>query len=202
MRLGLLGGTFDPVHYGHLLLAEYCRTECELDNVWFIPAAIAPHKTDNDSTPPQQRVEMLELAIAGHEAFEICGIEVDRGGVSYTVETLRELTASSPQKELFLLLGADSLLDLPNWKEPKQICSLATLLVVSRPTIAPPDFDCLKAIASPTQLERVQKHHVQMPSIGISSSEIRRRVANGLSIRYQTPRAVEKYIAANQLYRA
>lgn len=199
MRLGLFGGSFDPVHYGHLLLAECCREECGLDQVHFLPAAVPPHK-QWDLTAAQPRVEMLELAIAGHTAFSVSRYEIERGGVSYTVDTLRYYHAENPGSEFFLLLGADMLLDLPFWHEASEVCRLAIPVVAARPGFAAPDFSCISEIASPEQIARFQRHQVTMPQIGISSTEIRRRVAAGLSIRYWTPRAVEKYIEEHGLY--
>ncbi|HQU44730.1 MAG: nicotinate (nicotinamide) nucleotide adenylyltransferase [Planctomycetia bacterium 21-64-5] len=201
MRLGLFGGTFDPVHLGHLLLAEYCREQCRLDAVWFVPAAEPPHKQRPDLTPARQRIEMLQLAIGGHEAFLVCTREVERGGVSYTVDTLGELAAEQPSRPLFFLLGGDSLADLPRWREPAKICELAMPVVVARPGSPPPDYTSLSSLVSAERLEQIRAHQVDMPQIGLSSREIRRRVAAGLSIRYQTPRAVEKYIETASLYR-
>ena len=125
MRLGLLGGTFDPIHYGHLLLAECCREQCRLDAVWFLPAAVPPHKQDRALTPAAQRIEMLELAIAGNAAFSVCRYETDRGGVNYTVDTLTHFREEDPSRELFLLLGADMLFDLPHWRNAAKVCELA-----------------------------------------------------------------------------
>src|SRR5690349_9388812 len=109
MRLGLLGGSFDPVHYGHLILAECCREQCHLDAVWFVPAAIPPHKQNHTLSAAADRIEMLKLAIGGHEAFSVYTGEIDRGGVSYTVDTLQQLHDEQPDRELFFLMGADSL---------------------------------------------------------------------------------------------
>jgi len=201
MRLGLFGGSFDPVHYGHLLLAEYCREQCRLGEVWFLPAAVPPHKQGRELTPAKARIEMLELAIAGHEAFAVNRYEVERGGVSYTVDTLRHFRDEDPRRELFFLLGVDMLHDLPHWREAEQICQLATPVVVCRPPAVEPDFDSLAGLASPHEIDRIRRHQVDMPQIDVSSTEIRRRVAEGLSIRYQTPRAVEKYIETHGLYR-
>ncbi|MFH1922124.1 MAG: nicotinate-nucleotide adenylyltransferase [Planctomycetota bacterium] len=200
MRLGLFGGSFDPVHYGHLLLAECCREQCRLERVLFLPAAVPPHKQDRRLTPASARVEMLQLAIAGHAAFDVNRYEVDRGGVSYTVETLRHFRGEDPDGELFLLVGADTLHDLPHWREAERVCQLAIPLVVRRPGAGEPDFGCLAGLVSPERIERIRRHQVDMPQIDSSSSEIRRRVGAGLSIRYQTPRAVEKYIETHQVY--
>lgn len=202
MRLGIFGGTFDPVHFGHLLLAEYCREACRLDAVWFMPAAQPPHKQRGDLTAARQRVEMLQLAIGGQTAFAVCEREIQRGGVSFTVDTLEELAGEDPRRELFLLLGADSLADLPGWREPRRVCELATPVVVRRPGSAEPDYGCLAGLAPPERLAYFRQRQVQMPQVDLRSREIRRRVAAGLSIRFQTPRAVEQYIAAAGLYLA
>jgi nicotinate-nucleotide adenylyltransferase len=207
MRLGIYGGTFDPVHYGHLLLAESCREQRALDAVWFLPAAVPPHKRQRELAPAEQRVEMLELAIAGHSAFSVCRLEVDRGGVCYTVDTLAELKQHDPNRELFFLMGADSLRDLPTWKEPARLCELAQLVIVQRslvggdPDASQIDLSALEGILSAKARERIQANLVNMPRIDLSSSDIRASVAAGRSIRYQTPRAAEKYIETHGLYR-
>ncbi len=200
VRLGLFGGTFDPVHLGHLLVAECCREQAGLDEVWFLPTAVAPHKRDRQPAPAENRVEMLQLATAGHPAFSVNGYEVDRGGVNYTVDTLAHFQEVYPQAEFFFLLGADMLHDLPHWRQAARVCELASAVVVRRSGVAEPDFDCLAEVATPEQIQRFRHHQVEMPSIGISSTEIRRRVAAGKSIRYQTPRAVEEYILSHGLY--
>jgi nicotinate-nucleotide adenylyltransferase len=201
MRLGIFGGTFDPVHYGHLLLAEWCRESCALDEVWFVPAAVAPHKTHHVAAEAAARIEMLKLAIGGHPAFVLSTIETDRGGVSYTVDTLAAIHAQRPDAELFLLMGSDSLADLPQWRAPGQICELATPVVVHRSGNPAPDFSPLAPFVDSIRLETIREMVVPMPLVELSSTEIRRRAAAGKSIRYQTPRAVEMYIAAHALYR-
>jgi nicotinate-nucleotide adenylyltransferase len=202
VRLGVFGGSFDPVHYGHLLLAECCREQCALDQVWFMPAATAPHKSGTTVTEAADRIEMLRLAIAGHEAFDVSTLEIDRGGLSYTVDTLAEISRTQPGAELFLLMGADSLVDMATWREPERICELATPLVVERPDLAAADTAPLAAILAASVIERIEGHRVAMPAVGYASSEIRRRAAAGVSIRFRTPRAVEKYIDTHGLYRA
>jgi nicotinate-nucleotide adenylyltransferase len=200
MKLGIFGGTFDPVHYGHLILAECCRAEHGLDEVWFLPAAVPPHKQQRELTPVAVRIEMLKLAIAGHAAFSVCTYETDRGGVNYTVDTLSRIRDEDPSRELFFLMGEDMLLDLPHWREPARICELTVPVVVHRAGMPPVDFSCLNVVAAADRIEKIRRHQVEMPEIGISASEIRRRVAAGKSIRYLTPRAVEKYIEAHGLY--
>ncbi len=200
MRLGLFGGTFDPVHYAHLLLAECCREQCRLDRVVFVPSAVPPHKRGLDVTSGPARIEMLQLAIAGHEQLAISAFEVDRGGVNYTVDTLRHFRDEEPGAELFFLLGADMLHDLPTWREADRVCELATIVAVRRAGVAEPDFTCLASLVRPERIELFRRRQVEMPAMGLSSTEIRRRVAAGLSIRYMAPRAVEKYIEAHGLY--
>ncbi len=207
MRLGIFGGSFDPVHYGHLLLAECCREQCGLDEVWFVPAAVPPHKQQASLTAADHRVEMLRLATGGDTAFAVSTLELDRGGLSFTVDTLAKIHEDQPGDDLFLLLGADSLADLPNWREPARICELALPVGVRRPAIvgssAPePDFQVLAPLVSAERLNLIRRQHVEMPVIGLSASEIRRSVAAGRSIRYRTPRTVERYIKTHGLYRS
>jgi nicotinate-nucleotide adenylyltransferase len=199
MRLGLFGGTFDPVHYGHLLLAECCREQCALDQVWFVPCGQPPHKR-RELTPGHERVEMLQLATSGYAPFSVCSLEIDRPGTSFTVDTLAEIRQSQSEAELFFLMGADSLHDLPGWREPARILELATLVVVRRPQTPPPDFSLLAPLllAEPGTARRDLV--VDMPQLDYSSKVLRDRVAAGQSIRFRTPRAVEKYIETHGLY--
>jgi len=190
MRLGIFGGTFDPVHLGHLILAEQCREQARLEQVLFVPAAQPPHKP-RPQAPFAQRVEMLQLAISGNPAFRVDELEGERSGPSYTADTLAELRRRRPGDELFLIVGADSLRDLPAWYQPQRIAELATLVVVARPE-APPLHD----LGGAFRCERVE-----MPLIGIASRELRHRLAEGRSVRYQVSRAVEAYIVDKALYR-
>jgi nicotinate-nucleotide adenylyltransferase len=202
MRLGIFGGSFDPVHYGHLLLAETCREQCRLDRVWFMPAALPPHKQSRVLAPAKARVEMLELAISGNERFAVSTLELDRTGVSYTVETLRAITTQQPVDELFFLMGADSLHEFATWREPAEICRLAIPVVVHRADSPPPDFTVLSKLVSPERLAKIRAHQVEMQIIDLSSTDLRLRAAEGKSLRYRTPRAVEKYIETQGLYRS
>jgi nicotinate-nucleotide adenylyltransferase len=199
MRLGLFGGTFDPIHLGHLILAEGCREACRLDRVWFIVAGAPPHKPGH-RTAVAHRLEMVRIAIAGHPAFEASDIETRRPGPHYSVETLEEIHRQRPADELFFLIGADSLADLPHWRDPRRIATLVTVVVVERPATttatAQPSAPCwpdLGAAARPFQM-------VKIPPIGIASKDLRRRIAENRSIRYQVPRGVEAYIDAHGLY--
>lgn len=202
MRVGIFGGTFDPIHYGHLLLAECCREQCQLDVVWFLPTSVPPHKQNAEITAADHRLEMLSLAIAGNSSFAINRHELARGGVNYTFETLDYFHREDPGRELFFLMGGDSLVDLPTWREPSRICELATLVAVRRPGMAEIDWKALGGCLSETQIERIQQQVVEMPRIDLSACEIRRLAAEGKSIRYRVPRAVEMYIESHRLYRA
>jgi nicotinate-nucleotide adenylyltransferase len=141
------------------------------------------------------------LALAGNSSFLVSRYETDRGGVNYTAATLAHFQEEDPGRELFFLLGADMLRDLPKWREPGRICQLALPVAVGRAGEPPVDFGPLAGLVSPERLDLIRQHKVEMPAIGLSGSEIRRRVAAGLNIRYRTPRAVEKYIEAKGLYR-
>jgi nicotinate-nucleotide adenylyltransferase len=201
MRLGILGGTFDPVHFGHLLLAECAREQLRLDAVWFLPAAVAPHKKEREITPAPLRVEMLELATTGNEAFSVCRYEADRGGVNFTVETLAHFRQEDPGREIFFLMGSDMFHDLPHWHNPAEICRLALPVHVHYPGMDEKDFSWLTPLASPERMEAIRASQVEMPRIDIHASAIRRRVAAGLSIRYYLPRAVEEFVISHRLYR-
>jgi len=199
MRVGIFGGTFDPIHFGHLLLAEQCREQCQLDEVWFLPAKIPPHKQEKTLTNEKSRVDMIEFAIAGHSQFCVEKIELERESISYTVETLQALKQRDAGHEFFLLIGADSLLEFQTWREPDRIVELATLVAVNRDSAGSVEEESLRQSLGDEIFSRLEL--VKMPDIAISSSEIRIRVHKGKSIRYMTPRAVETYIDQNTLYR-
>ncbi len=190
MRIGIYGGSFDPIHFGHLLLAESAREQLQLDTVVFMPAGIAPHKQQDKTTSPAARLDMLKLAIGGQSAFEVSDLEIKRGGISYTVDTLTELRAQYADAELILLVGADTLVDMPNWKDPERIVSLANIGVVER----------TGSQVEMHSLPGAEILRVTMPRIDLSSRQMRTKVEHRKSIRYCTPRAVEKYIEAAGLY--
>lgn len=199
MRLGIFGGTFDPIHMGHLVLAEQCREQCQLDEVWFVPAAQPPHKLSAAITPAKPRCDMIEFAIAGNSAFRLSPIELDRDGPSFTVTTLEQLHVEDPTRELFLLIGADSLRDLAHWREPTRIMELATIVAVNRGDRPLPDRSELIAVCGDFAEKRIVS--VTMPGIDLSATDIRTRISTGKSIRYLVPRAVEAFIREHSLYR-
>ena len=201
MRLGILGGSFDPVHNGHLLLAECCRDQALLHEVWFLPAAVQPHKPHGPVASDSDRVEMLRLATRGREGMTVCPHEIDRGGVSYTVDTLRHLHAEQPDAEFFFLMGADTLHDLPNWRDPAEVLRLATPLVVQRPGEPEPNFGLLKDLADGQQLETIRQAVVEMPPTDISSSEIRRRLAAAEPCADDLPPRVWEFLDRRGIYR-
>jgi nicotinate-nucleotide adenylyltransferase len=200
MRIGIFGGSFDPVHRGHLTLAESCRMQAALDRVWFVPAAHQPFKPDGPFASNTDRLAMLEIALADNEAYEISTLEIDRGGMSYTMDTLLTVESLVPKAQLFLLLGADSLVDFPYWRRPADICRVATPLVVNRAGERPPNFEHLEGIVSAERLSEIKSAQVEMPPQPISSSEVRRLVATGGEWEAKVPQGVAQYIRDHKLY--
>jgi nicotinate-nucleotide adenylyltransferase len=198
-RVGILGGTFNPPHLAHLVCASEAASQLGLDRVLLTPVALAPHKDMSEVDPgAEERLALCRLAVQGDERLDVCDIEVRRGGPSYTVDTLRELHARTPEDDLTFILGGDIALGLPSWHEPETVLSLATLAVAERsgaergdviarlqesfPGIEPPRF-------------------FDMPRLDVSSSQIRRRIADGRPIRYLVPDPVAERIARRKLYR-
>ncbi len=191
-RLGVLGGTFDPVHIGHLLLAQYVQEKMRLDAVLFIPAADPPHKEGRtDMAPAAARLAMVELAIQGFPRFRASRIELDRSGKSYTYDTLEKLRADCPGSELYLILGSDNAAQMSTWYKPNGILELCTVVAGSRPTTS---VQVDSALAQ-------RMVAINSPVIEVSSTQIRRRLSQGLSIRYMVPEKVEGYIEEKGLYR-
>lgn len=200
MKLGIFGGSFDPVHFGHLMLADAAREAAGLDQVIFVPADISPLKPDGPRAKDRQRLEMLQLALGGNESFTLSEMELKRDGISYTVDTLEQLHAERPDDELFLMVGADSLQDFGKWKDTRRICELAIPLVAARHGSSA-NLDRLSEFVNADRLAEIKAHAFEFPIIELSSTELRQRVAAGQSIRYRTPRAVECYIQNAKLYR-
>lgn len=197
-RIGILGGTFDPPHLGHLVIAEEARWQLGLEEVLFVPAGQPWLKSRREISDPKHRLEMLRLALAFNPHFRVSDIEIQRSGLSYTVDTLRALKEKRGEgAEFYFILGWDALASVPMWKEPEEIIRLCFLVAVGRPGSRKPKLSEL-AQAVPGIEERVI--FLQTPQIGISSTEIRRRASQGLSLRYLVPEAVEKYIREHKLY--
>lgn len=195
MRLAILGGTFDPVHYGHLRLAEEAREAANLERVLFVPASVSPFRTTEPLSTAESRVQMVRLAVQHNPHFEVSEIEVRRGGVSYTIDTVRAIRQQHPEAELFLILGADALQGFMDWREPHSIAQECRLLVGVRP-----HYDLQNALE---QLPEPIRQRVQLVSttlMGISASDIRQRIRTGRTIRYLTPQDVIEYIQRYRLY--
>ncbi|HYM16152.1 MAG TPA: nicotinate-nucleotide adenylyltransferase [Dehalococcoidia bacterium] len=195
MRVGVLGGTFDPVHVAHLRLAEEALEALGLDEILFVPAGDPWRKSARPMTPAEHRLAMLRSAVVGNDGFGISDIELRRPGPSYTADTLAELAGERLDDEFWFIVGADALADLPNWHEPARIVAHATLAVAPRE----PQEVNIAALAIPGIAAKIETF--PMTRLDISSTEIRARVAAGRSIRYLVPDAVERYILAHALYR-
>ncbi|MBN2290188.1 MAG: nicotinate-nucleotide adenylyltransferase [Candidatus Glassbacteria bacterium] len=195
MRVGMLGGTFDPVHLGHLIGAQAAAEQLELDKVLFVPAAQPPHKSSVPISEAGHRVAMLELALTDNDLFGIYLDEIERGGASYTVDTIRRFKdLSGGADEVFFILGADNLAEFTTWKDWQGICREARLVSLKREGS---NSGCYRV---PEQLQQVEIAWVEMPLIGISATDIRIRCAAGKSIRYRVPDTVAGYIGAHGLY--
>ena len=187
-RIGLLGGTFNPIHLGHLVLAETARERLGLDEVWFIPVAQPPLKDDPDLAPAADRLQMVELAIAGHPAFRACDVEIRRGGKSYTADTLRELQSRDGGASAFVfIVGSDACSQLAQWRDYPAVLQLCRFVIALRPGFHPPTL--------PRGVETLE-----VPLLDISATDIRRRVTEGRSVRYLVPEPVRAYIQDRLLY--
>jgi nicotinate-nucleotide adenylyltransferase len=190
-RLGILGGTFNPIHIAHLVVAEQVAETCRLNKVLFVPACIPPHKDSPDIAPAADRYRMAVLATESNPRFEVSSIELDRTGRSFTKDTLQQLLEIYTDAELFYIIGSDAVVELSTWREPELVLKLARFLVVTRP-----GHDL-------TQLEdrfRESVEVVPVSGLKISSTEIRERVREGRSIKYLVPEKVEQYIRQRELY--
>ncbi len=197
-RLGILGGTFDPIHHGHLVAAQEAHAQLDLDQLLFVPAGNPHHKSQQSLAAPRHRLRMLELAIAGRPAFGISSVDLDRPGPCYSLDTLRVLRAEmGPAAEFFFVMGSDSLHDMRNWHQPRQILELCNLAVVRRQGVTPD----LVALEGQLPGLTARLHWIDMPELAISSSDLRWRVRHGRPICYLVPPAVERYIAEHGLYR-
>jgi nicotinate-nucleotide adenylyltransferase len=199
--IGVLGGTFDPIHIGHLILAEEVRDRAALDRVLLVPAARAPHKARLPEAPASARLRMAEVAVEGHERFEVSPLEIERGGISYTLDTVSALLELHPDAELAFLLGADGLPDLPSWHRVDHLLERVRFLIATRPGYALSAFDELVPALGERIVNQLRRDAVEIPPIGVSSTEIRERVRAGRSVRFLVPPGVERVIEEHGLYR-
>jgi nicotinate-nucleotide adenylyltransferase len=198
LKLGVLGGTFDPPHIGHLILAEEARLALGLGQVLFVPAGAPWRKAGQELSPREDRLAMVRLGVGDNPHFAVSALEIEREGPSYTAETLAALREKLvADSEIFCILGQDSLADLPNWWQPQRIISLARLAVAARTAWEPAQADALEREVPGISQRLVW---LDMPRIDISSTAVRERVRRGLSIRYWVPPAVEEYISRHGLY--
>ncbi len=199
MRLGVYGGSFDPLHIGHLLLADTARVEQRLDRVVFVPIGVPPHQK-TVRTSGEQRLRMLQAALKPYPEFCVDRYEIDSARVSYTVDTLRFFRERYPKDELFLILSSETFNDLPHWRDPAEICRYASIIVAQRAGYPAPDFEAMRPFVSDAQIDEFRSQLITMPLMEVSSSLIRERVANGEGIRFLAPDSVVDYIVANRLY--
>ncbi len=213
MKIGLFGGTFDPIHWGHLRSAEEVREAFRLDKILFIPAAVPPLKRTAGTTPALERLAMVRRAVAGNRAFAVSDVELGRPGISFSIDTLRYFARERPDDALYFILGMDAFRDIGKWKDFQELFALGNFIVTSRPRsgelLAPDDipvaarksfcYDSKKNAYRHQSGTRL--HYLKLTDIAISASDIRARVKAGKSIRYLVPPAVERYIERRGLYR-
>ena len=198
-RVGIMGGTFDPIHYGHLAAAEMARVEFTLDKVIFIPTGISPHKDQRGITEAEVRCAMVARAIEDNEHFVLSRIELDRKGPSYTVETLEELSENHPDWEMYFITGADAFQQIFTWREPHEILELAHVIGVSRPGFERSGA-FLEQASTDRKIDANKVHFIEIPALAISSTDIRQRVVKGQTIRYLLPETVRQMILEKELY--
>jgi nicotinate-nucleotide adenylyltransferase len=196
MRLGVMGGTFDPIHYGHLLIAEEARRVFGLDRVEFVTAADPPHKTGRTISPAEHRHAMVVLATASNPFFRASRRELERAGPSYSIDTISEVRAESPGAEIFFITGADAILEILTWHRAAEVIRLCTFVAATRPGH---DLAALQRVLPPEFVAQIRP--LKAPGVDISGTQIRERVRRGESTRYLMPEAVEAYIMKEGLYR-
>lgn len=200
-RIGLMGGTFDPIHYGHLVTAEAARCEFSLDKVIFIPSGHPPHKKDYQVTAAEHRYRMTVLATASNPFFEVSRIEIERAGMSYTIDTVTEFRQLlGPEPELYFITGADAILEILHWKDVDELLKKCRFIAATRPGFPLEKLEDLKPQLPLESWDRI--HIIEVPALAISSTDIRRRVRARKTIKYLLPEAVEEYIRQEGLYLA
>lgn len=202
MRLGVMGGTFDPIHIGHLVTAEEARFQFRLDSVVFVPSSRPPHKTGAPQSGVEHRLKMAELAVEGNDATTVSDLEARRQGLSYTIDTLRELhRLRGPSVELYFITGADAILEILTWKDPEELLAESRFIAATRPGYRLERLkEALPRKNSAGELSIAKVFTMEIPALAISSTDIRERVATGRPFRYLVPEAVWRYIGENRLY--
>ena len=198
MKIGIMGGTFDPIHTGHLIIGEYARTTLDLDKVIFVPVGLPPHKDNNKVSTSERRLAMTKIAIESNSYFYLSSIEVDRKQITYTIDTIKELKNIYKEDELYFVIGGDSLFEIEKWKDFDQLIGLCKFVVLERPGRTKDEMD--EKILQLNDLYKIKLEKIYSPLIDISSTEIRERVRKNLSITYLVPESVESYIVNHKLY--
>ncbi len=199
-RLGIFGGTFNPLHVGHLIAAQDAAETFDLTQVLFVPCYTPPHKVPSQLAPVEHRVAMLEAALEGSLLFTVCDLEVRRGGTTYSIDTVTELVRCYPEYQLFFIIGVDTLLELHTWKSIEKLLELCEFITLMRPGYADPSALATRLNLPERHVPKLLGNMATGHQIEVSSSEIRCRVAEGMSISYLTPPSVEMYIAEHNLY--
>jgi len=192
MKIALFGGTFNPIHNGHLIVAEHVRVAMTIDRVIFIPSFITPHKQSGEDEVFHHRLEMVRLAIKGNECFECSDYEINKNAISYTIDTIEEMKSQHPYDTIYLIIGMDNYLTFHLWKEPDRLLSSIQVIVMNRPNHK-------KQINEVIGTKNII--FIDVPNIDISSTDIRQRVGEGKSVRHMVPDSVEEYIVAQGLYK-
>lgn len=196
MNIGIFGGTFDPPHIGHLVVADQALTQLRLDEVWFMPVGQPTHKDSNGISPAHHRVAMVGLAIKGHPGFQLSLLDVERPAPHYSSTAMEILEQRHPEHDWFFIMGADSLADLPHWHRPQRLIALATLAVAGRPGVRLDLSEIEHAVPGVSQ----RVHWVRAPLVDLSATELRRMARDGASLRYLVPAAVIEYVHTHRLY--
>lgn len=199
MRIGIMGGTFNPIHTGHLMLAEWAMEEAKLDRVLFIPTGNSYMKESNEILESAHRLAMASIAVASNPCFDVSGMEIERGGNTYTCDTLKQLHEEMPENDIFFIMGADCLFTIEKWKNPEQIFKSCHLIAAARNGSSIASMEAQKKKLEQRFGAKILL--LQFPEIALSSTDIRNRMISGKSIRYLVPEGVREYILENQLYR-
>lgn len=198
-KIGIMGGTFDPIHYGHLVIANEVLFKFNLEKIIFVPTGNPPHKRSAALADAYHRYMMTQFATMTHASFDVSNIEVEKDGIAYTVDTIRELKKQYKDTKMFFITGTDAVLDLPNWKDPEEILNLCTFIAVNRPGYVTDTLD--------DKLDKLMKNYngeilsIKAPQLKISSTDIRNRIEEGRPTKYLLPETVEQYILKKGLYK-